>query len=1278
MTGNRLSRRTARSLLIGAAALTTVLAYTTPGAAAPRAVSSGPSASATHAPSALAAVTAAPRLQRGTRVLGALAASTPVTGAVALRLPDPGAVTRFIDDVSNSRSPSFHHYLGRGQFAADFGPRPAVVEAVRHQLSTDGLRVTGVSANHLFVSFSGTAATTEAAFHTGLVRVRLANGAAGQATTAAVRVPGTIARDVQAVIGLDQLVRESNGLEHPGRIHHGVTSSATVPHTSDGGPVACGNALAQQANGALTDQQVATSYGVDPLYGAGDLASGQTIDVYELEPFLTSDLQGFEECYFGADHTSQLTVSSVDGGPGTGPGSGEAALDVEDVAALAPGADIHVFSGPNMDNPFGPLDTWNAIAIADDAGQITSSWGVCETALQEGAPGVEQVENEIFEQTAAQGQTVFSAAGDDGSDDCAAHASSPVAANLSLDDPSSQPYVTSVGGTTILNATEPPVETVWNNGDDGGAGGGGISELWAMQPWQTAVAVAQASSTEPCSNDPSGTADNFHVAGIATTLPSGTLCRETPDVSALADPQTGITIEWDGQWFQIGGTSSSTPMWAAMLAEISGSSGCNGLAHGVGFADPLLYQIAGSSAPNYAAAFSDVTSGNNDNLGVGGAVDWQAGAGYDLASGLGTPRVTDSDGTPGLAAQLCTLAAGTEGTAPPVVTSLSVTSGVVSGGGTLVVNGSNFGASAGSIFFGNVDAVVTNWTSTAVTVDIPAYHPPAGSPAGSAGSADVTVVTAGAAPESSAPKAASTYHYAANSPSGAPVVDYVSAPSGLTAGGNQVTIVGAGLTGATAVHFGDVAATIVSVASDNEMAVTVPASDGTCAVPATQGMCAVAVTVTTGKGVSSSPVTILPAYQGPIVFAPDGSFTAPAGCDCEVVPAPDEYDYASAPTISSVLPAYANENGGTSATITGTGFNLLTFEWANVGAAGLNDSQDFSLEGVTPDSLVVELPGAAADSIGPVATALSVQSSAGLSNVSSFSYAGVPTLSSISKHLAAQADPGTLGVTGAGLTDVTSVVFQLQGPLNFLSSTSTTITNQTDTSLTVAIPQGFTYPADVLLCTATGCTAPDPAVDTLTLAYPGRPVVSSSGPVSGPAHGGTLVTIQGSLDSEVTAVHFGNALATIEFMPELTASGPITVLAPPGRAGSKVDVTISTAGGTLAQPPAPTSAPTSTATFTYTTSTPGAPLDLSVHVGVRSLDATWKAPSNNGGDPVTGYVVVAVSKGHKSVVVHVGASTHDAVVRGLAPRVDWTLTVRATNKIGQGLAATSRPLAPTA
>jgi len=305
-----------------------------------------------------------------------------------------------------------------------------------------------------------------------------------------------------------------------------------------------------------------------------------------------------------------------------------------------------------------------------------------------------------------------------------------------------------------------------------------------------------------------------------------------------------------------------------------------------------------------------------------------------------------------------------------------------------------------------------------------------------------------------------------------------------------------------------------------------------------------------------------------------------------------------------------------------------------------------------------------------------VQSSGGLSNVLVLEYAGTPTVSSISKHLAAQANPGTLNVTGEGLSDVDSVVFQLQSPFSFLSSTSTVITNQTATSLTVAIPQGFTYPADVLLCTATGCSTPDPAVDTLTLAYPGRPVVSSSSPSNGPAHGGTLVTIQGSLDAEVTAVHFGNALASVVSMPEVSPGGPITVLAPPGRAGTKVNVTITTNGGRLVS--APTSAVTAAATFAYAASTPSAPTGLSVHVGVRSLDATWKSPVNNGGDPLTGYVVVAASKGHKSVVLRVSAAAHSAVVSGLAPSIDWTLAVRAANKLGQGLAAVSGPLVPAA
>jgi len=1219
-------------------------------------------------------VGAAPVLPAGARALGVLPAAARVSGGVALKLPDSAAVTNFIAAVSSPRSAAYHQYLSRGQFASRFGPSAAAVAAVKRQLESDGLAVSGVSANHLLVSFSGSAAAVEAAFHTGLRQVALKGGGTGLATTSAVRLPASIAPDVTAVIGLNKLVREQSHAATARAARGGAATLATVtPAASGGGPVACADAIAQEPNGALTDQQVAKAYGLDPLYAAGDLAASQTVDIYELEPFAMSDIKAFTECYFGADHSKQVTVTSVDGGPGTGPGSAEAALDVEDVAGLAPGAKIHVFQGPNMDDPFGPLDTWNAIAVADDASQVSSSWGLCETEVQQGAPGVLQVENEIFEQMAAQGQTVFSSAGDDGSDDCAGHGTTAVATNLSLDDPASQPYVTSVGGTTITNpATEPPAETVWNNGNNGGAGGGGISAVWAMQPWQDAVAVHQSTANQACSNDASGTADNYHLAGIGTTLPSGTQCRETPDVSALADPQSGPTIVYDGFWTQIGGTSSSTPMWAAMLAEINGSTGCSTLAHGVGFADPLFYQVAAASPTAYAQAFSDVTRGNNDNLGVGTGVAWPAAKGYDLATGLGTPRITDANGAPGLAAQMC--AAATGKTAPvPAISALTQLTGTTSiaGGGTVRIDGANFGSAAGGVYFGNVRATVVSWSASAITVDVPPFYAPNSTASGIAGRADVTVVTAGH--QSSSPSAAAVYQYTANS-SGAPVVDYVSSSNGPVAGGNTVHIIGAGLAGATSVRFGDVAATSFTVLSANEISVKVPASDSTCAVSAAQGMCAVAVSVTTPSGTSSGP-GILPAYQGPIVFNEAGAFVPPAGCGCEIVPAPQEYDYAAKPAITSVSPAYADENGSSVDVITGTGFNLLTLEYVNVGPAGQGFSQDFSVEGISPTQITVGIPFAPQFTVEPLAVPLSLVSAGQLSNVSKVVYAGGPVLTSISKHLADQANPGHLKITGHGLVDVTSVVFQAQGDLSFLTSTSTAITSQTDTSLTVAIPQFFEFPVDVLVCSATGCSEINPKVDTLLLVYAGRPVVTSSSPAAGPAHGGTTVTIQGSLDSEVTAVDFGSVPGKLLTEPQAGPSGPITVVAPPGKAGAKVNITITTLGGTLVGQPR--SAATKSATFTYKASSPTAPRGVTAKAGVKSATVSWSAPSDNGGSALTQYRVVVAAKGHKPVIVKVGPHTTKVTVK-LAHGVAWSFTVYARNKFGLGLPATSKAVTPKA
>ncbi len=1258
-------RRPLTAASIAAATLAGALAVSAPAAlAAPR-----PSPAAVR----LVRVGAAPALPSGDRLAGAVKPTAEVTGTVALRLGNPGAVTAFIDAASSPRSPAYHHYLARGEFTRRFGPTAAAVAAVARQLRAAWLTVRGVSANHLLIGFSGTAATAEAAFHTRLRRVALAGGGTGQVTASAVSLPASIAPDVLAVLGLNRLDREhSAALAGPRGGAPAPGGAGTVaPAAPGGGPAACAAATALRPAGALTLDQVAAAYGLGPLYQAGDLAAGQTVDVIEYEPFAMSDVAAFDQCYFGADRTSQVTVTSVDGGPGAGTGSGEAALDIEDIAALAPGARIHVFQAPNMNGMSSSLDDENAIAEADDAGQVSTSWGLCEAALEQGAPGAQQVENEIFEQIAAQGQTVFAAAGDDGSDSCAAHGGTAVAPGLSVLDPASQPYVTAVGGTTMTNAAEPPREIVWNNGAAGGAAGGGISAAWAMPPWQESVAVTQTTADQACSDDPSGTADDYHVAGVPTTLTAGTSCREMPDVSALADPQTGVAVRYGGAWTQTGGTSSAAPLWAAMLAEINASSWC-ATPSGTGFAEPLLYQVASASAAGYAAAFNDVTAGDNDSLGVGGGGEYPAGPGYDLASGLGTPRVSNANGAPGLAAQLCAAAAGNPAPAP-VVTSLTQLTGThsVDGGGTLRITGTGFGTATGRVFFGAVSAPVAAWSASDITVDVPPYYVPGGTPPGFAGRANVTVVTAGSPRQSSAPGSAAVYQYTAGS-SGSPAVDYVSSPDGPVGGGNTVRIVGAALAGATSVLFGDVPATSFTVLSATDISATVPASDGNCATSAAQGVCAVAVTVTTPSGASSGP-PILPAYQGPVVFSPNGAYTAPAGCGCEVAPAPQEYDYAAAPVITSVSPAFASENGTSAEVITGSGFNLLTFEYANVGAAGLGSAQDSSIVGVTPTRLVITVPAASA-TVEPVTVPFSVLSAGQLSNVSALNYAGTPVLTGLSRHLADQASPGSLTITGQGLSAVTSVVLQGQHGESLLTSTSTAISAQADGSLTVALPHFFELPADVLACTATGCSAANPSVDTLLLVYAGQPVVTSVSPPAGPAHGGTTVTIQGALDSEVTAVYFGSVPARVTSQPSLAPSGPVTVIAPPGVAGSRVSVTLTTLGGTLTG--LPRSAASPAAVFTYQMSTPTPPVGLQAAAGITSARLSWSPPRDNGGSALTGYRVVATARGRRAVGLNLAASVTRVTVDGLAYGVGWTFSVYARNGLGLGLPAVSAAVVP--
>jgi hypothetical protein len=442
------------------------------------------------------------------------------------------------------------------------------------------------------------------AFSTTFERYRVAGGRIAFGDTRPPLLPGSIAPYVAGVVGLDTLqVPQRVGLaagRHSGR-------AAPGPGVVTGGPQPCAAALSAAGNdGAFTAQQLASAYGFSGIYGDGDEGTGVTVALFELEPYLASDVAAYQSCY---GTSASVTDTAVDGGSGSGAGDGEAALDIEDVIGLAPQVAIDVYEGPDSDA--GLVDVYSDIVSQDRAQVVSTSWGVCEPGSDS---SVVTSEESLFEEAAAQGQSVLAAAGDLGAEGCLG------SDGLAVDDPASQPYVTAVGGTEVDSPGLPPIEQAWNTGGSG-AGSGGISTLHGMPSYQSAApdwldVVGVRSSGAPCA-----------AAG-------GSYCREVPDVSADADPSSGYLVFYDGGWADIGGTSGAAPLWAALLALVDASSSCGGKT--VGFANPALYAAAATS---YEADFDDVTFGDNDRTGTNGG-SYPATVGYDMATGLGSPKGT--------------------------------------------------------------------------------------------------------------------------------------------------------------------------------------------------------------------------------------------------------------------------------------------------------------------------------------------------------------------------------------------------------------------------------------------------------------------------------------------------------------------------------------------------------------------------------------------------------------------------------------------------------------
>lgn len=579
----------------------------------------------------------APQIPFGAQLLAADASVKPMQISLALVPRDAAALTRYAQEVSEPGSSRYRRYLTASQFAGRFGASHATVTSVERSLRAHGLRPQSLSANHLSLTVKASSAAVEHAFNLQFASFRLANGRDVTLNLQAPAVDRRIAGSVQAVVGLNGLATMTAPLAH------GQTTSTTAggrtPHASQhfvtGGPQPCAaasEAAAQQD--AYTPDQIATAYDFSGIYQQGDLGKGITIGVYELEPDATSDIAAFQKC-MGTD--TSVTYVTVDGGAGKGEGSGEAALDLEQLISYAPDAHILVYQGPNSngDNPgSGPYDTFAKLISQDKAQVVSNSWGECEAV--EGKTDA-SAEATLFEEAALQGQTVVAAAGDSGAQDCDTGGSDPNTA-LSVDDPASQPFVTGVGGTSLTSVgtppTTPPSETVWNDrlestaslGIEPGATGGGLSSIWPMPSYQ---------------RNASGTLDVVQTNSVQNGCNAAAgYCRQVPDVSVNADPATGYITYFNGAgtdhqaltgWQGTGGTSSASPVWAALFALTDALPACAGAP--VGFANPALYGLAGSSQSTY---FHDITSGNNDFTGTAEGL-FPAGLGYDMASGLGSP-----------------------------------------------------------------------------------------------------------------------------------------------------------------------------------------------------------------------------------------------------------------------------------------------------------------------------------------------------------------------------------------------------------------------------------------------------------------------------------------------------------------------------------------------------------------------------------------------------------------------------------------------------------------
>ncbi|MEV7120229.1 protease pro-enzyme activation domain-containing protein [Kitasatospora griseola] len=512
---------------------------------------------------------------------GDVPADRRISVAVSLKLRNTAELDRFLSAVGTPGTAEFGHYLTPAQFTERFGPTQADVDQVRAFLTAQGLKVDSVSANRQVVNATGSTSAVAAAFgtHESTYSDPQQGDRSFFANDAAASVPAALAGVVEGVSGLN---------DHTVRTTRIAKPEASTPHATPSGIGPAGYDGAYRLN----------QLGAD--------GTGSTVALWEFDGYKSTNLTTYDS-QFGLSGPAVSTVS-VDGAnydAKPGDGQGEVELDSEIVRGVAPKATQLVYEAPNTDQ--GEIDMAAKIVADNRVSVISISWGSCEPDTT--AASMTAVNNS-FKQAAAQGISIFSASGDDGSRDCTRSTSGSTV--KAVDFPASSPYNTGVGGTNLkVSGTTYSSESAWSTA------GGGVSTQFAKPTWQTGTNV------------------------------TGTM-RTVPDISSNADPASGFAIYTQGStaagWQVYGGTSAAAPLWSGFAALYNQKAKAASKPV-LGEVNPKLYTVANSSS--YATSLHDVTSGSNQ--------DFAARTGYDQVTGWGTP-IAD-----GLANALL----GTGGTTPP-------------------------------------------------------------------------------------------------------------------------------------------------------------------------------------------------------------------------------------------------------------------------------------------------------------------------------------------------------------------------------------------------------------------------------------------------------------------------------------------------------------------------------------------------------------------------------------------------------------------------------------